>query len=54
MIYPGTYETEMKAHEEDGNLENAIKDTLAVLKQEGYEAGANVLERMLKNDKTNA
>jgi hypothetical protein len=47
MIYPGMYEDLMKEHEFNNDYENAVKDTVAVLEQEGYKAGALILQRML-------
>ena len=48
MICPGTYEEEMLTHEINGDYKNAIKDTVAVLEQEGYTAGAKVFESMVE------
>ena len=46
MITPASYEDAMQINEENGNMKSAIKDTVIVLKQYGYDSGAEILERM--------
>lgn len=50
MITPASYEDAMQMNEESGNLKSAIKDTVIVLKQYGFDAGANILERITRDD----
>lgn len=53
MITPAQYEDSMRINEENKNLKGAIKDTVLILKQYGYDSGAETLERMLKDDREN-
>jgi rubrerythrin len=46
MVTPAYYEMYMNQHKKDGDKKNAIKDTVAVLKQYGYTAGAEILTDM--------
>ena len=47
MITPAYYEMYMNQHKENGDKKNAIKDTVTVLKQHGYDCGADILADML-------
>ena len=47
MITPAYYEDAMKMNEENKNKKAAIKDTIIVLKQYGFDSGADILERMM-------
>jgi hypothetical protein len=51
MITPAQYEDSMLEDERNGNIKCALKDTVLVLKQYGYDAGAEVLERIIRDDR---
>lgn len=52
MILPGMFEQAMKGYEQipdKKNLEKAIDDAVQVMKQSGYDAGADIFQRMMKS-----
>ena len=52
MILPGIFEQSMKGYEQIPDKKNqlkAIDDVVQVLKQNGYDAGAEIFERMMKS-----
>lgn len=50
MITAAHYEQMMESNKENKDYKNAIKDTISVLKEYGYDAGANILVEMLKEN----
>lgn len=49
MITPAHYEDAMQLNRESKNLQKAISDTCDVLKEYGYDAGAEILIEMTEN-----
>lgn len=47
MITAQYYLEYMRKNKENGDVKNAVKDTVAVLKQYGYDMGADILADML-------
>lgn len=51
MIYPGMLESVLIEDERNNDLKKAVYDACEVLRQEGYGASAEILERMVENEK---
>ena len=47
MVYPGTYEQQMQENAKTDNVKAALKDTVEVLNDMGYKAGADIFKQMM-------
>lgn len=47
MVYPGTYEQQMQENAKTDNVKAALKDTVEVLNDMGYKAGADIFMEMM-------
>lgn len=54
MITPAHFEDSMKENEREHNVKAAVKDTVTILKQFGYDSGANILLRMMEQKEDDA
>lgn len=54
MVTPAHFEDSMKENERDHNVKAAVKDTVTILKQFGYDSGANILLRMMEHKEDDA
>lgn len=50
MIFPGMLESVLTEDERNNDLKKAVLDSCEVLRQEGYGASADILERMVSNE----
>ncbi|MBO4541631.1 MAG: hypothetical protein J5725_00465 [Bacteroidales bacterium] len=53
MVTQAYYEEYMRTNKENNDKKNAIKDTITILKQDGYDAGADILAEMFLGEKDN-